>query len=120
MIDRALMLKWIDALRSGKYTQTVGFMRTPEGFDPMGVLLDIIDSEGWGEPFTPAENWPSGKAYIPYKYEGNIYTFQLPYSVADSLGLYDSDMFNLIEMNDKRCLDFEQIADYMERMYLVS
>ena len=88
MIDRALMLKWIGALRSGEIYPDEGVSSTPEGFDPMGVLLDIIDSEGWGEPFTPAENWPNGKAYIPFKHEGNIYTFQLPYSVADSLGLF--------------------------------
>jgi len=120
MIDRALMLRWIDALRSGKYNQTRGFLRTPEGFDAMGVLLDIIDPEGWGEPFTPAENWANGKAYIPYKLDGNLYTFQLPYAVADDLGFYDSDMFKLIDFNDKRCWDFEQIADYLERMYLVN
>ena len=120
MIDRALMLKWIDALRSGKYTQTRGFMRTPEGFDPMGVLLDIIDSEGWGEPFIPDSDWPSGRAYVPFKYHGGIYTFQLPYEIADDLGFYDSDVFKIIELNDKRGMDFEQIADYLERMYLVS
>ena len=96
-----------------------GFHPHPRRVRPYGCTFDIIDRR-LGEPFTPAENWPNGKAYIPFKHEGNIYTFQLPYSVADSLGLYDSDMFNLIEMNDKRCLDFEQIADYMERMYLVS
>jgi len=120
MIDRALMLRWIDALRSGKYNQTRGFLRTPEGFDAMGVLLDIIDNEAWGEPYTPPDNWANGKAYIPYKLDGNLYTFQLPYAIADDLGFYDSDMFKLIDLNDKRAWDFEQIADYLERMYLVS
>lgn len=120
MIDRALMLRWIDALRSGKYNQTRGFLRTPEGFDAMGVLLDVVDPKGWGEPFTPAEDWPNGKAYVPYKYQGNFYTFQLPYGISDDLGFFDSDMFTLIDLNDKRCLSFEQIADYLERVYLVS
>lgn len=120
MIDRALMLKWIDALRSGKYTQTRGFLRTPEGFDSMGVLLDIIDNEAWGEVVTPGEGWPDGRTYIPYKYLGDFYSFQLPYGIADDLGFYDSDMYKLIEVNDKRAWDFEQIADYLERMYLVS
>jgi len=120
MIDRALMLKWIDALRSGKYAQTRGFMRTPEGFDAMGVLLDLINPEGWGEAFVPDEGWEGAKAYIPYTHQGNMYTFQLPFDISDSLGFYETDTFKMIELNDKRCLDFEQIADYLERMYLVN
>lgn len=117
MIDKALMLKWIDALRSGKYAQTRGFMRTPEGFDAMGVLLDVINPKGWGEASKAHEG---AMVYIPYTHKGCVYTFQLPYDISDQLGFYESDTFKMIALNDKQCLDFEQIADYLERNYLVN
>ena len=76
-------------LRSGEYSEQ-GFHAYPEG-STLWVYFskDIIDSEAGGEPFRLLRTGLTVK-HIPFKREGNIYTFQLPYSVADSLGLYDN------------------------------
>jgi hypothetical protein len=44
MVNRELMLKWINALRSGDYPQIRGFLHTTEGLDALGVLCDVVDS----------------------------------------------------------------------------
>ena len=39
--------RWIDALRSGKYEQGRGALRTGDTFCCLGVLCDIHKPEGW-------------------------------------------------------------------------
>lgn len=42
--------KWIEALRSGKYKQGRGYLRTIDGgYCCLGVLCDVMDSSEWGE-----------------------------------------------------------------------
>ena len=43
---------WIEALLSGEYKQTQGYLRTNEGFCCLGVLCDLANKEGvgrWGK-----------------------------------------------------------------------
>lgn len=44
--------QWMNALRSGEYSQTRGFLRTSDGFCCLGVLCDLYSKETgtkWGE-----------------------------------------------------------------------
>lgn len=51
--------KWIDALRSGKYTQTTHVLRRPDnhgnGFCCLGVLCDISGGGEWDNPAKPRD-----------------------------------------------------------------
>jgi hypothetical protein len=54
--------KWIEALRSGRYTQAEGFLRINDSMCCLGVLCDIIAPEDWdrqgefrGEDMLPPE-----------------------------------------------------------------
>lgn len=47
-LDPAFKAKWVEALRSGAYTQTKGRLRSPEnGFCCLGVACDLIDRDRW-------------------------------------------------------------------------
>lgn len=39
--------KWLEALRSGKYKQTIGKLRKPNGFCCLGVLYDVTSKNKW-------------------------------------------------------------------------
>ncbi len=41
--------KWLEALRSGRYTQIKGQLRTDAGFCCLGVLCDLVAPEAWSE-----------------------------------------------------------------------
>lgn len=51
-IDPAIKERWLTALRSGDYTQTVGQLRNSEGFCCLGVLCDVVKDDlgvEWGD-----------------------------------------------------------------------
>lgn len=51
MISEKTMKEWVAALLSGRYEEHEGHLRCyehPERFDVMGILLDVIDPDGWG------------------------------------------------------------------------
>lgn len=43
----AVRQQWLQALRSGTYTQAYGALRTGEGHCCLGVLCDRLNTEGW-------------------------------------------------------------------------
>ena len=51
MIDEKTMKAWAAALCSGQYTGHCGALRHPTEprFDPLGVLLELLEPEGWDE-----------------------------------------------------------------------
>lgn len=98
--------KWIKALRSGEYIQTVGhFCRT--NFDgqlchcPLGVALELI-----GAKRSIASEW-DGKGVYKYKLDG----FTNPLR-ALSLSIRDCSM--IINKNDMDQISFKEMADYIE------
>lgn len=92
---------WVEALRSGKYAQTSGALRSYEGgYCCLGVLADIC---GLGE-------WTS-KNY--YKFAGNLADEILPEALGDVLGLCPNVQRSLAELNDHG-RSFEHIADVIE------
>lgn len=48
-MNRGTALKWIDILRSGRYTAGSGQLRYENQFCAYGVLCDFLDPNGWSE-----------------------------------------------------------------------
>ena len=44
-MNQQIKEKWMNALRSGEYSQTRGYLRTTEGFCCLGVLCDLYSKE---------------------------------------------------------------------------
>jgi len=123
MVNRALMLKWIDALRSGDYPQIRGFLHTTEGLDALGVLCDVVDPNGWNieHPYhTKAMKPYPARTYYEFLWKGVSSTYVLPEPLQDYLGVEHNFCYMMVELNDKRALDFKQIADILERTYIVN
>ena len=107
--------KWVAALRSGKYKQGIGYLRsTSDEYCCLGVLCDMSNSDTWvkeGDYY----KLPSGSDTVP-KF-GDIDA-----TVYDVLGqmVYDEDyddydiMNHLTQMNDNKKLSFEQIATWID------
>lgn len=112
MIER-VKRAWCSALRSGAYSQGVGRLRltarhhdgTQEHYHCcLGVLLDVIDPDGWGD---------NDRHYT--KVNGNeiCQDLILDNPVLIALDMAQEDMETLAEMNDS-AYDFEHIANYIE------
>lgn len=119
--------KWCNALRSGEYKQATGELRVKDSFCCLGVLCDLYEKEHpnklqWDEVdhlfrFINNFNAPSSEST------------HLPPNVRDWAGLnYDNPQFSqqyfkdkekvcstLIEANDEVGLNFNEIADLIEK-----
>jgi len=114
-MQRELLNNWLEALRSGKYPQTVGVMRgllhedddgTPldepkMGYCCLGVLCDVVDPKGW-------ENEESGDHAL----ESDTEAYLRP-SALETVGLTDTVQRELATMNDDGA-PFTEIADQIE------
>jgi hypothetical protein len=104
-MDAELKAKWVEALRSGKYKQTVRCLRDPAGevgggFCCLGVLAEVKGVE-W-EECTP---YVAGKM-VCHK-EGGWLSEEFS-------GLHFSEQKSLSRMNDSD-VPFDKIADYIEQ-----
>lgn len=104
--------KWLDALRSGKYQQGYGRLRTNEGgYCCLGVLCDVLAPEDWvkTEPDNSGQHWEHkvSRCYLP-----NSITQQaeIPTCRPGSTLLTEGELATL---NDKGC-GFEEIAQWIE------
>lgn len=105
--------KWLDALRSSKYSQAMNVLHIKgDGFCCLGVLCDIVDPSRWRNPqgeYDRTMNWMN--------WDGN--SQHLPSSVMETVGIVRKsvdgvDHINrLMEMNDN-ATPFSVIADYIE------
>lgn len=126
-MDKEVKQKWIDALRSGKYQQIKGALKSENGFCCLGVLCDIYAREKNIE-------WKQGGEYkkLFYLFERNFTGLQdeicqwagLPIGkdviLKDKLneGINWSNTlihYTLIYYNDNANKTFEEIADIIER-----
>lgn len=71
--DEDLAIRWIEALESGGYEQTIGELRNQDRFCCLGVACDVANPNGW-------EKDVDG---FVFDGEHNI----LPMSIAESLGV---------------------------------
>lgn len=105
-LDSELKQQWIDALRSGKYQQGEGSLRTKDDeYCCLGVLCDIFDSERWTK--RPTE---SSYTYLYF----DEYSFgTLKWQLRQLLGLDEHTQGKLITQNDAGT-PFSEIADWIE------
>lgn len=100
---------WVEALRSGRYTQTKRRLKDNKGYCCLGVLCEISNLD----KFTKIEN----SIENPYLYLGNIgmphdeireWAGLKPYNPKSNL------LDKLTQLNDSEGYSFDQIADYIE------
>ena len=101
-MKKELETMWAAALRSGKYKQTKGALRTDEGYCCIGVLCDLVDPAGWHSK--------DSSGFYPW---GNhAYTGNIPFLIADEIGAR-AHVEWLPTLND-RGKTFEEIAVLIE------
>ncbi len=115
-MDTDVKNKWITALRSGRYLQGNGALRSnkqPPGGEPepdkfccLGVLCDVLEV-GWERDDTD----PLIKAVYGSR-EGEI--SYPPKPLCDEVGLTGVQAEKLADLNDDEEYSFEQIADWVE------
>ena len=103
MIDGETEKKWVEALRSGKYKQGTGCLRSKDDeFCCLGVLADVVNSSNWvlRDGGINAYGWLTYKCDLPDRLipDGSINNLQII----------------LMEMNDEIGYSFERIADWIE------
>ena len=91
---------WIEALRSGKYPQTIYQLERDGKFCGLGVLCDLARADG-------GPGWRDGLYRVT--------DYQLPYQMSRFMGLTKGDQNRLSDLNDKSRATFAQIADYIEQ-----
>ena len=110
--------KWIDALRSGEYTQGRHMLQSEVGtFCTLGVLIDLAVQDGvcsWGDTKDRDNEIINGDTSKYYE--------KLPDYVADWAGLdstnpniyIDGTYYDITWLNDIRKYQFDRIANLIE------
>jgi hypothetical protein len=109
--------QWVTALKSGKYTQAKGALRTPEGHCCLGVLCEILpefrieDSEdGHGDEVHIKEGHTNNVVWS----DGSMTLIDRVVEEAGITVMPGYMVSTLAVMNDSGNYSFEQIADWIE------
>jgi len=129
-MNKELIKRWVEALRSGKYQQgRLSLRNTSNQFCCLGVLCDIAKDE-LGLDWILKEEWSK------YQIDNNCTV--LPSSLKELIGIggclgiiidatklsseygipSDTKYTTLVELNDYWRLSFNQIADILEQQFL--
>lgn len=109
-MKKDVMVKWVEALRSGKYEQGTGYLNKHNELCCLGVLCEVLE--------TPKVSITNGiTCYGSNKSEGTVAT--LPESIKELAGMISSCGLycrgpSLIEANDTG-KNFNEIADIIEQ-----
>lgn len=103
--------KWVDALRSGEYKQTTETLQDEYGYCCLGVACKVAEQNGINVNTDEDNGDISGDSLFSQQ------------DVKNWLGLYDNEgLFEttpskcyLTTLNDTEGLDFDEIADYIEK-----
>jgi hypothetical protein len=101
-----LQSKWIDALRSGEYSQATHQLRSETGFCCLGVLCDVLDSRRW-----------VGERFLTVEPQYPLATCSLPKDVRERAEVTFIVEGHCIHMNDSLGKSFVEIADYLEKQF---
>lgn len=106
MTDQEFARRWATALRSGKYRQATGWLRSEDGrgYCCMGVAADLIDPEAWETP-----------SYNDSELSWHGQMGELPPLDLQMIGLTAAEQLVLINLNDNG-RPFGEIADKIEQM----
>ena len=106
--------RWVDALRSGQYTQTRGRLSAGSNcFCATGVLCDVVKDNVKGD-------WTFEAAalddfVLPYfKIDGYFYGVSVPAIVIVVAEITANDLNTVVELNDAMKADFATIAEWIE------
>lgn len=113
-MDKKLKTKWVKALRSGKYKQGKGVLRTVDNkFCCLGVLVDVMNKKAWSKDTGISSVLIKGKEANVECYQAKMQTTSLDRATMARIGLVAQQQGHLISMNDdgKR---FTTIAAYIE------
>ena len=106
-MDTDVQARWVAALRSGHYTQGVGFLRFGQGtttrFSALGVLCDLLDPTAW-QPVPGAWHW---------RWHDAVDT--VPPATCAALDLAVAHVADIQARNDEARAPFSAIADYIEQ-----
>ncbi len=113
-LERNFKRRWVAALRSGKYKQTISHLYDAGGFCCLGVMcalrgakLDEMDQVGLpGELPNFNELFNIDSEHAEFFSEASGRAWQVPYC---------GEMMYLSELNDDHRLSFKQIANIIER-----
>jgi len=107
--------EWIDNLRSGKYQQGTGYLRTDGGpyadqFCCLGVLCDMYDKSKWRNGGAASKEGTGVMSYI----DGTLVSLEMPPpSVLEWAGVPGGLASDLAECNDSG-ETFAELADMIE------
>jgi hypothetical protein len=104
MVNVGLMRKWIEALESGEYEQTIGCLRDRKGFCCLGVLCDLPAVPGHWEDrgYRASDQWSS---------------LGLSPDIRELIGIDPAAHENLTQLNDSG-RTFKEIAQYLRTKHL--
>lgn len=110
-MDKSVRNKWVKYLRSGKYSQTTGILQDDNGYCCLGVLCRLAEDSGITVPKEDGYyTCPEADYLIP----------EIVHKWADihPLSKYgDGDRDFLYRNNDQDLMDFNAIADIIEREF---
>lgn len=125
-MDSGIKEEWVAALRSGHYNQARGqlYDRLRDGHCCLGVLADKLNIQDFQNNVIINE---SLRDYICNVYGGDDYDIneyddpvgdptEFKQYILQWLGLPADVQADLINMNDERQCDFDEIADYIEEV----
>lgn len=112
MMDKDLKVKWLKALRSGKYKQAKFSLHSKhhDGYCCLGVLCEVAKIPSKLGAF-------EDKLYLfePSKFSTSTYDNWLSASIPnDAFGITRDQMYHLMDMNDKESKKFPEIATFIE------
>jgi hypothetical protein len=117
-INQKQFKKWMEALRSGEYSQTRHYLNDKRGYCCLGVACEILipekkkrrDSKGFIEGMLPNEqNAPRWLKHI---------SDDLDERLNDAAGGDDYEDNHLPALNDDEKLNFNELADILEAVYI--
>lgn len=108
--------KWVEALRSGKYEQGKGMLKTGDGnFCCLGVLADI-NGETWFQTEKVVDEDEGGKVTVPcFAFRDPTGAVHKDITPSGYCGVGVEDAQELAQMNDSGT-PFGEIATYIEEM----
>jgi hypothetical protein len=106
-----LKKRWTDALRSGQYIRAQTVLRTPCGYCCLGVLLDVVDPNGWTNPYPNIMIHRKGKSNKDDEMGGENYIAD---EVLADLGMSERVQGILSVGNDDDDWSFERTADWID------
>jgi hypothetical protein len=119
-VNKEIIKKWIEALRSGDYEQGKGQLKFGDKYCCLGVLCEIAVKENIIEKYEHNNKSCYGEehqlAYLPKKIEVWVGLDYNPKIIINNNG-YNKEV-SLVSLNDDYGYSFKEIADVLEKQYL--